>query len=156
MSVTVEDGSGVADANSYVDEEDAQDYATARGLTLPADADDVTPLLIRACDYLENLEYTGIRVESTQALQWPRDYVYIDGELFTGIPTKLISAQIELAIQLNAGVDLFPSVVTGIKRETIGPITTEYFSTSSTLLPSVAKLLKDILATSISLRSLRV
>ena len=45
MALTIEDGSGVAGANSYIDVAAARTYAAARGLTLPAADGDVEALL---------------------------------------------------------------------------------------------------------------
>jgi len=97
MALTIETGSGVAGANSYVSVVDAQAWVTARGIAVTV----TEALLLKAMDYLESLraEYQGTKTSSTQALQWPRADVYIDGTLFdaNAIPTELISAQCQLA-----------------------------------------------------------
>lgn len=97
MALTIETGAGVAGANSYISVVNAQTWVTARGIAVTV----TEALLLKAMDYLESLraEYQGVKTDSTQALQWPRAGVYIDGVLFDedAIPQELISAQCQLA-----------------------------------------------------------
>lgn len=132
MALIIEDGSIVADADSYVSVTEARSYATARKLVLPADDSDVESLLINAVDYLESFRsrYQGFKVSSSQALQFPRSGVTIDSlELGSNfIPAILKQAQIRLAIVAHSGVDLMPTRKPGsfIKKEVVGPLDTEY------------------------------
>lgn len=103
MALTIETGAGIAGANSYATVAQAQAYAAARALTLPAGTPAVEALLIKAADFLESLEdqFKGSRVESDQALAWPRTDVYLfDSTDMFGedeIPVQLINAQCQLA-----------------------------------------------------------
>lgn len=143
--LVIEDGSIVESANSYASAEEARAYAALRGLTLPvAPAEGVDPVeqyLIQAMDFIEaqRARFQGTKVDAAQALQFPRNDVYIDGELFAydDIPLTLKQAQIRLAIELSAGVDPM-ATVSGpfVKKETVGPISTEY-SESNYLGPSI-------------------
>jgi hypothetical protein len=131
MSLIIEDGSIVADANSYVTIDEARSYATARGLTLPASDADLTAQLISSIDYLEaqRARYQGTKVSALQVLQFPRYNVVIDGieQDPTLIPSILKQAQIRLAIEANSGVTLMPTRSGGfIVEDTVGPITTKY------------------------------
>ena len=83
MSLTIEDGSGVADANSFVTVAEATAYAAARGLSLPATDAEKEQLLVKAADYLLSVEdrFKGERVAADQALSWPRSNVYLYGSL---------------------------------------------------------------------------
>lgn len=132
MALVIENGSIVANANSYVTLVEARAYATARGKPLPTDDTAAEALLISAMDYLESKrgEYQGSKVSPDQTLQFPRYDVYIDNFLFSenSIPSILKQAQIRLAMEANAGVDLMPTRTSGqfVKREKIGPIDTEY------------------------------
>lgn len=132
MALTIEDGSIVADANSYVTATEAKAYADARGLSLPTADADVEKLLIQAMDYLEakRAEYQGDKTDpSNQELQWPRTGVKIDcNDLASNvIPKELKQAQIVLAIEKNSGTDLQPTRSEGfVKKEVVGPIETEY------------------------------
>lgn len=127
----IEDGSIVASANSYVTLEEARARALTRGVTLSVDDTVLESQLLIAMDYLESFRnsYKGTKVSSTQALQWPRYNVKIDGFLIeaTVIPNELKYAQIQLAIEQANGVELLPnSTEAFIKREKVGPIETHY------------------------------
>lgn len=131
MSLIVEDGSIVANANSYVSLQEARDYANARGVTLPAVDSDLEVLLIKAKDYTESkrTQYQGSKVSAIQSLQFPRYGVVVDGFEVepTSIPIDLKNAQMQLAIELNAGTDIMPTFSgASVTEETVGPITTKY------------------------------
>lgn len=132
MALIVETGAIVAGANSYVSLADCRAYAAARALSLPVDDADLEALLVSAMDYLEGLRarYQGAKANpETQALQWPRTGVYIDGVAFseTAVPKELKDAQSRLACEKFAGVDILPTS-TGpfVSEETVGPLTTKY------------------------------
>lgn len=108
----VEDGSVVTGANTYTSDTDAIAYALARGVVI--DLGDIDVLMQKAMDYLESRVYIGQQASivtytypTTQPLQWPRDYAYIDGLLIGDdhIPTPLIKAESELIMALNASYD---------------------------------------------------
>ena len=132
MALIVETGAIVAGANSYVSLTDCRAYATARALSLPVADADLEALLISAMDYLEGLRsrYQGAKVSpETQALQWPRTGVYVDGVAFgeTAIPKELKDAQSRLACEKFAGVDIMPTTTGAfVSEETVGPLTTKY------------------------------
>jgi len=121
MPLVIEDGSLVANANSYVSVADARAYAEARASNFPTNDAEGEAALIVAMDYLESLrgEYQGSKVSpGVQSLQWPRTGVVIDGwdVPYTFIPSELKFAQIQLAIESANGTDLMP---TGDGREVI-------------------------------------
>lgn len=124
MTLIVEDGSKVADANSYVSVADARSYATLRGVTLPVADAEVEVLLIKAADYIEAQRgrYQGDRTHSDQSLQFPRTGVYVDGLLVgsTSIPRELRYAQMALAVEAQTS-DLMPTRLPTDK----GPVTQE-------------------------------
>jgi hypothetical protein len=109
MTILVEDGTIVTDANSYVTVEEARAYARARGTYISDATRVVEQELVQAMDYLESLRnsYKGKKTDVTQTLQWPRQSVYIDGELFASdaIPTELKAAQMRLVMEIEAGFD---------------------------------------------------
>jgi len=127
MALVIEDGSGVAGANSYVTVQELTDYAAARKITLPEDDADKEVLLIKAMDYLDAYEdsyYGDPYYIDDEYLSWPRIYY----NQSTGIPEDLKTAQIVIAIAAQT-VELFPVRPAGVKdatRETVGPITVEY------------------------------
>jgi hypothetical protein len=97
VALTIEDGTGVAGANSYISVVDAQAYATARGISVTV----TEALLLKAMDYIEALrgEFQGTKVEGTNALQWPREGAQLDGYDIDDdeIPDILPQAQAQLA-----------------------------------------------------------
>lgn len=170
ITIVVEDGSGVAGANSYVSVADARTYAENRGITLPTDDDELAAMLIQASDYLEAQEcrYQGDRTSSTQALAWPRTGVELNGDDFppNAIPKSLIGAQVQLAIAINAGFDLQPNISPQdyVTREKVGPIETEYadpvavgiMPTFTAVNALLAPLFGECAANKFALRTLRV
>ena len=142
MALVIEDGTGLGNANSYVDAATARDYASARGVSLPAADADVEKLLVQAMDYLEaqRARYQGTKTwpvgtaehPAAQALQWPRTGVIIDCSYTLPdnvIPTELKSAQCQLAMEVFAGNELMPSTDGKVvKREKVDVIETEYMT----------------------------
>ena len=121
MALTIETGSGVAGANSYISVADTKTFAAARGITLPADGAAVNTevLLIRAMDYIEALraDFQGTKTEEANALQWPRTGVQVDGFDIDDdeIPACLPLAQAQLACDAYTR-DLMP---VGTGREVV-------------------------------------
>ncbi len=142
MALTVEDGSQVTGANSYVALQDARDYASARGVTLPSADADLEVLLIKAMDWIESMRdrFKGLKKTEDQPLQWPRYEVVIDGWHLDSdqIPRELRNAQMAAAVELHNGEELLENEAdTGpVKRERIGPIETEYATRARTVGPS--------------------
>lgn len=168
MALIIEDGTGVAGANSYITPAEVKAYAAARGLTVPADDSEVEKLCIKAIDYLETLrsDYQGRKIALENSLQWPRSGVVLDGfDLAeTVIPNTLKDAQAQLAIEAQTR-DLMP---TGDGREVkiekvVGAIEMEYVPTGAgSIQPEFQKvnmllrpLMKQGLA-GLSLKSVRV
>lgn len=154
ITITVEDGSGVAGANSYVDLATARAYAEQRGRTLPSDDEQAKALIIRSTDYLESFrgKYKGVKTNASNALQWPRKCVVIDGEDWPddAIPSELISAQCALIIEANS-IELMPTQSGQfVIREKVGVIETEYSDAISTTgqptIPAVDAMLEPLLS----------
>ena len=135
MALVVETGALVLAAVSYITVAEARAYAAARGLTLPATDAALEPLIVLAADYLEQLEdrFQGSRVSATQAMAWPREYVYIRGEALdiAVIPNELKMAQCQLAV--DAVTTPLQPTGTGreIVRQKVDVIETEYGKTGS-------------------------
>jgi hypothetical protein len=130
MTIIVEDGSGISDANSYVSLEDARIYVSSIGLALPAPDEDAEAALLTAMIYIENQPYQGYRANTTQALQWPRKNVVSHGYPVASnvVPVAIWQAQARAAVMVGEGVTLtaeeYSSAV--IVKEKVGPIETEY------------------------------
>lgn len=125
MDLIIEDGTGVEDANSYATVQQCKDYCASRGFLL-VDSDSValtdeviSQLLVRACDYLQGLKFKGNKTDEANALEWPRENVFIGNNEAAlesdTIPAKVIAAQCRLAYDSNT-TDLQP---TGDGREVV-------------------------------------
>lgn len=115
----VEDGTGIAGANTYATVAEARAYATARALTLPVSDTAVENALILACDKLESYRYKGKKTDEDNRLEWPRKDVFV-GSAITAldddfIPDRLKLAQCQLAYDSTL-TDLQP---TGSGREVV-------------------------------------
>jgi hypothetical protein len=116
MALIVEDGSGLANANSYVTAADADTYFASIGeLGWAGDTSFKEQNLINATaavDATYGPRYISfLRDEVTQSLLWPREQVWDrhsrridDGAL----PTSLINATCEMALLSQNGVNLYP------------------------------------------------
>lgn len=142
MALTIEDGSIIAGANSYVTLVEARAFASARGITLPAEDATAEILAIKAVDFLEaqRNHYEGAKLERDQPLQWPRQEAYLDGfEIYEDeIPDILKNAQCQLMMDVFSGLDLQPNG-TGreVVREKIDVLETEYAQTGSGVLQPI-------------------
>lgn len=137
MALIVEDGSGLANAESYVSVSDCAAYAMARGLTFPATPEDkAEAALCRATSYIDNTyrtRFPGQRKKfRLQALEWPRvGVVDMNGfpVMSDEIPTEIVRATCEAAVrELSAPGSLLPDVTPGKikKRAKVGDIEVEY------------------------------
>lgn len=116
ITITVEDGSIVADANSYIDQTYFRAFTVERGVDHSATADDViAAALIEAMDLLDSYaeRFAGARYdESTpQELEWPRSGYYRSGAAidYTAIPNAVKKCQAQLAFDHINGIDLQPN-----------------------------------------------
>lgn len=137
MALIVEDGSGLANAESYVSVAGAEAYATARGLAFSASpADPAEQALRRATQWLDAVflaSFPGQRTNGrSQALQWPRVGAHdSEGEAIASdeIPVEIVHATIEAAVrELKSPGSLSPDVTPGkIKKSAkVGDIAVEY------------------------------
>lgn len=102
MTLTVEDGTGVTNADAYAAIATVDAYATARGLTAWTGTDAVKEAAIReATVYLDTSYSWKGAIESTeQALAWPREGVTDrEGRTVSGLPQRVVDACCELAVQ---------------------------------------------------------
>jgi hypothetical protein len=133
MSLIVEDGSGLANAESYASVADATAYHASRGNAAWALASTLNQeiALRNATDYLERkYVFRGTRKTLQQALLWPRVGVIIDYIYQTWPVTKLTQATCELALRALSGPLIVDQTSANVKREKIGPLETEYFGNS--------------------------
>ena len=130
MTLIIEDGSIVEDANTFISLEDVKSYADLRGIDYPAD-NELSQNIILAGDYLNSLCWKGGLVIASQSMSWPRSDVFAFGEILPNneIPSNIKSAQIEATLAqsetnlLSDGSDNNQSV----KKEKADMLETEYF-----------------------------
>jgi hypothetical protein len=79
MALVIETGALISSANSYISVDEFIAWAEARGVSFTLDDSLIEQNILRAMDYFESLHFLGIKADENQALQWPRDRVYIDG-----------------------------------------------------------------------------
>ena len=138
MALVIEDGSQVAGSNSYSTRADYIAYALSLGIVI-ADAVAADDQLVAAAIFIGSKENSlkGDRVDRDQSIAFPRNGLVIEGFswLSTEIPRQLLLAQMSLALDLNAGEDLYnltQSDSTGLKSERVeGAVTVEYANADS-------------------------
>lgn len=107
VSLIVEDGSGVVDANTYITVAEAKAYAENRGVTLGSD-DSIAANLVLAADYMETTgPYKGYVYSSNQGLEFPRKET--SGGPSLGIPSDIKKAQAQLLIDIKESGALMTS-----------------------------------------------
>lgn len=149
MPITITATAGDGSANSYVTEAEFIAYAAERlnvpsGTTVSGSTctEDEKKALIEATRTLSYLEWKGHRVDETQALSWPRQYVEdpdapiasagdSDYPYFasTVVPDRVKSAEIELALEfLKAGTRDIAAAHPdeGVIEKTIDVMTTKW------------------------------
>lgn len=138
MTLIVEDGTGVVNANSYIDLSFLTAFASARGLSIPTVDATKEQYAIQAMDYLESVRFCGSKFDSVQSLQWPRSGVFIYGVAFAedAIPLQLKHAQCQLVVALEANILLWPKPITSssegvVIEKTVGPLTKKFSANKS-------------------------
>jgi hypothetical protein len=132
VALVVENGTGLADANTYASVETLKAYAKARGESVPSSSYECEQLLLKAMDYMTGLDYVGDRQNRLQPLDWPRVNVVVDNFPYgtNELPRYLEQAQCALAIEAGKGLELLPSRAHDapgrVVEDTVGPITTIY------------------------------
>lgn len=145
-TIIVEDGTIVTGANSYASVAELNAYAADRGISIAGQADED---LIMAMDYLETLQYIGLKKTRDQPLQWPRSNVWIDAYDFPDdeIPQELKIALFEVAIAVDNGNDPLKIIEPGIKRERFDVFETEYQDNAgnNNIVPAIGRALYKLL-----------
>lgn len=140
MSLIVEDGSGVAGAESYASVAAADARCASLGATdwaaLAIGAREIA--LRKATQFmaLYRVRWAGRRCTPAQSLDWPRHGVTVDSFAVASniVPVEVINACIDLAARAGAGAELLPDLDTGsnvIRKDKTGPLETEYFQNTT-------------------------
>lgn len=128
--------------NSYVTAAELVAYANARDIRLDGDAE---VLLVKAMDWLEAQPFKGLRVDSGQALCWPRQGVLFEENEVSGVPDAIKAAQFEAAMLIDSGADLFAPVTPKVTREKVDVVEVEYAEGggSTTYYPKLSRLISS-------------
>jgi len=134
MAFVVEDGTGLTNANAYIDEDFFTDYFKDRNISLPSGTAgrDKRGGIVQGSSYLDRRyrdRIIGVRLRSSQSLEWPRvNAFYQDGRVVAGVPIEWKQACAELAfIALTSDLVTNPTYdssgrVVAEKTEKVGPI----------------------------------
>ena len=132
MALIVENGSGMATAESYISVAAADTRLAALGQTIwaPLTTPQKEEALRRATQHMGRAyraRWIGARKTLAQALDWPRYGASVDGFILVSdaIPADIANACADLALKAGAG-DLAPDLERAVIREKVGPIETEY------------------------------
>jgi hypothetical protein len=124
MALTIEDGSIVTGADSWVTRAEFIAYALARGVIV-ADEDATDVYLVKAAAFIDDHEANlkGWRVERDQPLSFPRGDLYIEDWYWqpTEIPRQVKLCQMAYALDMKSGVDIYnppqnPGLIAKSKR----------------------------------------
>jgi hypothetical protein len=107
MAFTLEDGTGISDANAYVSLDFCITYCTDRGLTFSTSPSSLgEEAIVRATaalDAMYRFRFNGYKTHGrNQALEWPRTAAYDrEGYLISGalIPIEIQNAVSEMAVR---------------------------------------------------------
>lgn len=107
MAFVAEDGTGLANSNSYGSLDEFQAYWLERGQDMTQFTEgNRQSALVQACDHIELFFgpcLFGYRASETQALEFPRLCLFDrNGFLLTGVPMKVKAAQFEYAQRILA------------------------------------------------------
>ena len=136
MSLTIEDGSIVSEADSLVTRAEFIAYAASIGVTID-DSDDSDVLLVKAMKFIDSYEnkIKGVKIDREQSLSFPRYNLVVNGWSWNTdeIPTEAKRCQMELALDVNSGTDLYNLTYSKGPRieETVsGAVTVKYAAPS--------------------------
>ncbi|MCK4778404.1 MAG: hypothetical protein KAS39_08475 [Actinomycetia bacterium] len=156
MALIIEDGSGVAGANSFITAVSAGTYLNGRSATwASASTTEQENALFYGGQYLNSLNWKGAKMDRDQSMIWPRHSVYDEDNYlmdYDKIPYNVSAAQVEAAVYNLDGYDLFETVKPGdrIKRKKIDVLEKEFFSgayTKRTRFDVIDGLLRGLLET---------
>lgn len=138
MTLVVEDGTGLTDAESYISVAAADARHTALGNTAWTGTDAAKEAALRrATQYMLQAyrgRWKGTRLLRAQALDWPRYGATVDGFDISSseVPADVANACADLALRALAGDLNADQDGRAIVRDKVGPVETEYSAHGST------------------------
>ena len=152
MAIIVEDGTGLATAQTYVSAAEADAYFSAREVDAWTGSIAVKEsAILVATEYMEaTYTWIGRITRDAQALGWPREYLYDkDGRsLSNTVPTAVKRASFELALKAITSTLLLDTTRDDyVVREKIDVLETEYRAGAPTRVEYnfVSRILKDLI-----------
>lgn len=130
MTLVIENGSGVAGANSYVSVNDASVFFSARELSIPSAGH-----LLQAADFIENLSFAGSTTHDTQIMSFPRTGIFdLNKRPYTenAVPRAVINAQLWLSNYIRDGFSPSAVATQAIKKEKVDSLEVEFFGAGET------------------------
>ena len=150
MALIIEDGTQKTNSTSYVTVAEYDAFLDARYTgrasisTAQAEA-----YILRAMDYFESRQFVGKKATDTQALQWPRSRVDIDGYAVDAdeIPKQVKDSIYELAYGFEQGYGISNPVSRETLTEKVGSVSVTYKGSSAdrTLTPAATHAMRKLL-----------
>lgn len=138
--LVIEDGTVVTSANSYVTKAEVETFCNDFGLTFTTNATLAVQAIIRGCAFVDSeYDFKGEKYSYDDPMEWPRVGIYddvnidpsVDMEYYLEIPNALKKACCRAAYEEAAVPGTLQSnLSTGIRREKVDVIETEYFGNS--------------------------
>lgn len=130
MPLTVENGTGLSDADSYITVAAFKAYADDRGYSYAGYTDTQIEQKLRlGTQYVDTIQrYKAQRLVASQSLEFPRLELYDwSGILVEGVPLRVKNATAELAFRALSG-ELYADLDRGgqVQSESVGPISVTY------------------------------
>lgn len=136
MALVVEDGTGVAGANTYADLVVVREYATDLGLTVPAEDSELSVHVFRAMEWFELHEFPHTP-KYTDGLKFPRE----DEDTIPQTVVKLICAAAATSVDIPLLPQYAGNALGDLKKKKLDVMEREYYaSTYSSSLPQLTKL----------------
>lgn len=137
MALTLEDGTGVANADSFVSLAEVRAFASSRAKSVSATDATLEAQVRAAHDWLVSQEhkFQGYRTHDTQTLPFPRCGLALFGRSVDSqtIPQALKNAVCQLVVEIQT-VDAQPTAEGRVViSETVGPLSTTYKDTGTPL-----------------------
>ena len=131
MALIIEDGTVVANANSFITDLELTTYADNRGVTYPAAAPDREFLIFLAMDYIlaQEKRLQGVRIDIDQELPFPRRNVCVNDFLVPSdtIHKNVKNAQIELALQVQGSELLINATTSNLASFSVDGVYSESY-----------------------------
>lgn len=130
MTLIVETGIGMPDAESYISVAEYRTYCDGRGMENASATDVAVEQKLRiATGYIDTVRrYKGARLLASQSLEFPRDSLTdFGGLIVTGVPARVKRACAELAFKAFSE-NLYADLDRGgmVASQSVGPISVSY------------------------------